>query len=152
MLQDGYHCNGNISEWEPCDVITQSPKVTAFKIPSEVEGVKKRKRKPMARVFALPEGATRPASDDAGASAAATAAAPIAAAAAAVAPSGPAAPLANVTVATAGRLSQSAAQVKKRITDLGGTVHTGPLGVRVTCVIGTAAEVREKAREDGVVV
>lgn len=146
--QDGYHCHGNVSEWEPCDAITQTPPVSAFKIPSEVEGINKRKRKPKPRVFPLPAGATRGASGGGSHGAAGPAAGPTRTASSgtvtATAVAIPTEPLANVIVAMAGRLSQSAAQIKKRIAALGGTAHTGPMGVRVTCLVATQAEVSRK--------
>lgn len=57
--QDGYHCNGNVSGWEPCGVITQSPPVKEWKVPDDVKTIKQKKFKPKKRVFPLPEGATR---------------------------------------------------------------------------------------------
>ncbi|EGD73288.1 hypothetical protein PTSG_05004 [Salpingoeca rosetta] len=146
----GYECRGHISEWEPCTVVTRDPPRSPWIVTEEIrdldayEKFKFKKNKRLfhpAHVRAREEATTKAAAmddddgdddgnDDGGAD-----------------DEQDTGPLSGLFIAIAGRLSQSQPAIKKRITALGGNVHTGAVGSVVTCVLSSDAEVEKETNK-----
>lgn len=153
--QDGYHCNGNVSEWEPCDVITQTPPVKEWKVPKDVTSITQKKFKPKKRVFPVPEAASRKVAAAAATAATASVAAAMAASNAdggtgrrrskRIAASSGIGPLSGLTLAIAGTVEG----IETRIVALGGSVHSegafgrGSLHAGISFVVASKTQVKE---------
>eukprot|EP00049_Salpingoeca_infusionum_P016729 m.345280 g.345280 ORF g.345280 m.345280 type:complete len:1053 (-) comp16140_c0_seq2:7529-10687(-) len=149
---DGMHCRGNVSEWERCDVVTQSPPRTKWQVTTlnTLKGYEQFKFKKTKQLFspeAIAAAERKAAAEALAAQQTNVKAETMTMDVDADADDGDGAAsggiLAGHQIATVGRLKSSQATLKKLIKELGGSLHQGAINSTVMCVISDEATIEK---------